>query len=231
MLALNEVRFQWPGSDAFALTIESFQLASGEKLFLKGPSGSGKSTLLSLICGIVAADSGSIVIDGTDLMRLSASQADRLRADKIGIIFQQFNLLPYGSLVQNVMLPLQFSRARRLRASSKGPVEEEAARLLVRLGLPPELFMRGVGRLSIGQQQRVAVARAMIGSPRLIIADEPTSALDSDSRDEFLQLLLEETSRVDASLILVSHDQSLAPAFDRRMDIGDIATTQAPGVI
>jgi putative ABC transport system ATP-binding protein len=149
-----------------------------------------------------------------------------LRADKLGIIFQQFNLLPYGSMLQNVLLPLRFSSARRERASTRGTPEDEARRLLQRLGLPPDQHARGVTRLSIGQQQRVAVARAIIGSPRLIIADEPTSALDADNRDEFLKLLFEEVTRVNAGLILVSHDQSLASGFDRRMDIGEIASTR-----
>ena len=231
LLALNEVQFHWPGRDGFTLSVDSFSLDYGEKLFLKGPSGSGKSTLLSLICGIVSPDSGSVCIDGTDIAKLGASQADRLRADKLGIIFQQFNLLPYGSMLQNVLLPLQFSSARRERASANGTPEDEAQRLLQRLGLSPDQHARGVTRLSIGQQQRVAVARAIIGSPRLIIADEPTSALDADNRDEFLKLLFEEVTRVNAGLILVSHDQSLASGFDRRMDISDIASTAATEVV
>jgi len=231
LLALNDVRFHWPGRDGFSLSVDSFRLDFGEKLFLKGPSGSGKSTLLSLICGIVLPDSGSVCIDGTDIAKLGASQADRLRADKLGIIFQQFNLLPYGSMLQNVLLPLQFSSARRERASANGTPEDEAQRLLQRLGLSPDQHARGVTRLSIGQQQRVAVARAIIGSPRLIIADEPTSALDADNRNEFLKLLFEEVTRVNAGLILVSHDQSLASGFDRRMDISDVASTAATEVV
>ncbi|MCP4010490.1 MAG: ABC transporter ATP-binding protein [Proteobacteria bacterium] len=229
LLALNDIRFHWPGRDGFALSVDSLRLDFGEKLFLKGPSGSGKSTLLSLICGIVSPDSGSIRIDGTDIARLGASRADRLRADKFGIIFQQFNLLPYGNMLQNVLLPLQFSSARRERVSAGGMPAEEARRLLQRLGLAPDQHARRVTRLSIGQQQRVAVARAMIGNPRLIIADEPTSALDSDNRDEFLKLLFEEVTRANAGLILVSHDQSLASRFDRRVDISEIASTTLPG--
>jgi putative ABC transport system ATP-binding protein len=229
LLALNDVRFHWPGRDGFALSVDAFSLDYGEKLFLKGPSGSGKSTLLSLICGIVSPDCGSICIDDVDIAQLSASRADRLRADKLGIIFQQFNLLPYGSMLQNVLLPLQFSRARRERASAGGTPADEARRLLTRLGLAADQHVRGVTRLSIGQQQRVAVARAIIGNPRLIIADEPTSALDADNRDEFLKLLFEEVTRANAGLILVSHDQSLASRFDRRMEISEIANTSLPG--
>ena len=229
LLALNDVRFHWPGDDGFSLAIDAFTLDYGEKLFMRGPSGSGKSTLLSLICGIVRPDRGSIVIDGTDIAQLSPSRADRLRADKLGIIFQQFNLLPYGSMLQNVLLPLQFSSTRRERATAGGTAVSEARRLLERLGLQPALHDRGVTRLSIGQQQRVAVARAMIGNPRLIIADEPTSALDADNRDEFLKLLFEEAERASASLILVSHDPALAASFDRQKDIDEIASTLLPG--
>jgi putative ABC transport system ATP-binding protein len=226
LLRLDGVRFHWPGADGFSLAVDGFRLEQREKLFLKGPSGSGKSTLLSLVCGILPPHSGEIVIDGTDIAQLGASRSDRLRADKLGIIFQQFNLLPYGSMLQNVLLPLQFSRTRRERASASTSAEDEARRLLLRLGLETGLHTRGVTRLSIGQQQRVAVARAMIGKPRLIIADEPTSALDSDNRDEFLKLLFEEVSRAGAGLILVSHDRSLAPDFDRQVDIDDIASRQ-----
>ena len=229
LLALNDVRFHWPGDDGFSLAIDAFALGYGEKLFMRGPSGSGKSTLLSLICGIVRPDSGNIVIDGTDIAQLSPGRADRLRADKLGIIFQQFNLLPYGSMLQNVLLPLQFSSTRRERATTGGTAVSEARRLLERLGLQPALHDRGVTRLSIGQQQRVAVARAMIGNPRLIIADEPTSALDADNRDEFLKLLFEEAERASASLILVSHDPALAASFDRQKDIDEIASTLLPG--
>lgn len=228
LLIMNGVRFRWPERNGFSLTVDSFSLAYGEKLFLKGPSGSGKSTLLSLICGIVSPDSGSIRIDGVEITSLRASQTDRLRADKIGIIFQQFNLLPYGNMLQNVLMPLHFSRERSARAAANGPVADEVSRLLGRLGLDESLHSRSVTRLSIGQQQRVAVARAIIGNPRLIIADEPTSALDSDNRDEFLKLLFEEVSRAGASLIMVSHDDSLAPRFDRKLEIAEITSTLSP---
>jgi putative ABC transport system ATP-binding protein len=231
LLSLKDVSFHWPGRNGFSLGVKSFTLAVGEKLFLKGASGSGKSTLLSLICGIVSPSSGSICIAGVDIARLRASQVDRFRVDNFGIIFQQFNLLPYGSMLENVLLPLQFSRERRMRATAAGTANAEATRLLLRLGLPQDLHTQAVTRLSIGQQQRVAVARAMIGNPRLVIADEPTSALDSENRDEFMKLLFEEVSRAQAGLIMVSHDDNLAAGFDRKLEISEITITDRPATV
>ena len=221
LLALNEVRFHWPGRDGFALSVDSFSLDYGEKLFLKGPSGSGKSTLLSLICGIVSPDSGSICIDGVDIAQLSASRADRLRADKLGIIFQQFNLLPYGSMLQNVLLPLQFSHARRERASAGGMPADEARRLLQRLGLAAEQHARGVTRLSIGQQQRVAVARALASRPDIIFADEPTGNLDSTTGAEILDFMRRAVREFGQTIVMVTHDPNAASYADRVVFVAD----------
>ena len=229
LLALEKIQFCWSKNASFILSLDSLRLGVGEKVFLEGPSGSGKSTLLSLICGIIRPDRGSICIDDIDIVKLGAGQVDRLRADKLGVIFQQFNLLPYGSVIQNVLLPLQFSERRRKQASVSGTPKEEARRLLQRLGISTDLHEQKVAQLSIGQQQRVAVGRAIIGDPQLVIADEPTSALDHDSRDQFLTLLFEETARVNAGLILVSHDRSLASDFDRQLDIREIVRTAVIG--
>ena len=155
--------------------------------------------------------------------RLRGGASDRFRAEEFGIIFQMFNLLPYGSIIDNVLLPLRFARARRMRAAAHGPPADEARRLLGRLGLAASLYRRAAPTLSVGQQQRVAVARALIGQPTFVIADEPTSALDHDHRDAFLDLLFEEVRRADATLIMVSHDQSLAQRFDRTVALADVA--------
>src|SRR6185436_5282882 len=175
VIRMSGVRFTWPGRNAFSLTIDSFALPAGKRILLIGPSGSGKSTFLSLICGIVAPQSGQIDILGTDITKLPASARDGFRAEHFGIIFQIFNLLPYGTVIDNVVLPLSFAPKRRKRATAKGPAEDEAVRLLARLGLEPRLT-RGpsAADLSVGQQQRVAAARALIGSPAVIVADEPT---------------------------------------------------------
>jgi putative ABC transport system ATP-binding protein len=224
VIAMAGVEFAWRGRNAFSLTVERFSLPRAKRVLLIGPSGSGKSTFLSLICGIVAPQAGRIEILGTDITRLPASARDGFRAEHFGIIFQIFNLLPYGTVIDNVLLPLSFAPGRRKRATSKGPAEDEAVRLLTRLGLEPHLT-RGpsAASLSVGQQQRVAAARALIGSPEVIVADEPTSALDRNRQAAFLELLFGEVAEAGATLIMVSHDESLAPRFDQVMRLDEIA--------
>lgn len=219
-IQIEGLRFAWKGDDP-VLDVPSFALARGERLFLRGASGSGKSTLLGVIAGVLQADAGRVSVLGEDLSQLSSAARDRMRADHLGVIFQMFNLVPYLSVVGNVTLPLKFS-VRRRKAVSGAP-DDEARRLLGRLGLTdPGLLARRVSDLSVGQQQRVAAARAVIGGPEIVIADEPTSALDSEVRDRFITLLSEETARTGAALLFVSHDASLANLFDRAVDLADI---------
>ena len=229
VLRLCEVRFAWPGNRDFALSIEAFQLYAGESLLLTGPSGSGKSTLLSLLCGIVRPASGLVEGFGCDLTKLRGAAGDRFRADHFGIIFQMFNLLPYASVLDNVLLPLSFSKVRLQRATGDGAAAAEAGRLLGRLGLGDDLLPRRASALSVGQQQRVAAARALIGRPDVIIADEPTSALDPARRQSFLSLLLEEVEAAGASLVMVSHDPLLADRFDRVLPIEELLGAGAAG--
>jgi len=224
VIRLSGVRFTWPGRNAFSLAVDGFALPAGKRILLIGPSGSGKSTFLSLLCGIIAPQAGGIDILGTDITRLPASARDGFRAEHFGIIFQIFNLLPYGTVIDNVLLPLSFAPRRRKRATAKGSAEDEAVRLLTRLGLEPHLTRgRSAANLSVGQQQRVAVARALIGSPELIVADEPTSALDRNRQAAFLDLLFTEVAEAGATLIMVSHDESLGPRFDQVMRLDEIA--------
>ncbi|EIK52844.1 ABC transporter ATP-binding protein [Stutzerimonas stutzeri TS44] len=222
LLELDDLGFAWPGQ-AELLDIPRFRLARGESLFLKGPSGSGKTTLLGLIGGVQRAGRGSVRLLGEDLGRLSAGARDRFRVDHTGYIFQQFNLLPFLPVHENVCLPCRFSRLRAGRAIQRhGGLPQAAAALLEQLGLPATLLARRADTLSIGQQQRVAAARALIGQPELVIADEPTSALDTDSRGAFLDLLFSECRAAGASLLFVSHDQSLAPHFDRSLTLAEL---------
>jgi len=206
------------------LDIPGLEVAQGERLFLEGASGSGKSTLLCLVAGILTPDSGRVEVLGESLAELTAAARDRFRADRIGFVFQMFNLLPYLSLIDNVILPCRFSAARASAVSEPSrTLGDEAVRLLDRLGLATDaLRRRPVTELSIGQQQRVAVARALIGRPALVIADEPTSALDARMRLNFVDLLLEECGHTGSTVLFVSHDPTLAPSFDRSISMGDV---------
>ncbi len=225
---IKDVAFSWRGRTAFSLAVPEFSVAAGERVFLLGESGSGKSTFLSLICGINLPNRGDVAIAGTHLSELKPAARDRFRAENIGVIFQMFNLLPYASPLENILLPLSF--APNLRRRIKEPTAE-ALRLTRSLGLPDALVLRaGTTELSIGQQQRVAAARALIGQPKLILADEPTSSLDASAQEAFVALLMEQAAEVGATLIMVSHDQRLAAQFDRRVDLADIAQVTRGGV-
>ena len=225
------VRFAWPGRQAFTLTVERFDASPRETVLITGPSGSGKSTLLSLLCGVLSPSEGSIAILGTDLTRLSAAARDRFRAEHFGIIFQMFNLLPYLSILDNVLLPLSFARGRRQRVVENGRTDEtEARRLLGSMGLDADAFAgQPAAALSVGQQQRVAAARALIGAPEIVVADEPSSALDRNRQQEFLDLLFQDVGEAGATLITVSHDESLAPRFDRVLALDEIAAVHQGG--
>lgn len=226
LVRMTGVRFAWRGARAFSLAVDDFTLAARERVLLVGPSGTGKSTFLSLLCGIVTPSEGRLEVLGTDIAGLSSSRRDHFRAEHFGIIFQMFNLLPYGSVIDNVVLPLSFAKARRARAARNGSAEDEARRLLASLGLEPdELEGLSAASLSVGQQQRVAAARALIGAPELIVADEPTSALDRDRQEAFLDLLFADVEAAGSGLMMVSHDESLGTRFDRVLRLDDIAVT------
>ncbi len=217
-IAISDLRFGYGPDDVLA--IDELRVATSQRVFLFGPSGCGKSTLLAIIGGVLAPGGGSVSILGEDLSNMNGAARDRIRADHVGFIFQQFNLVPYLSVVENVCLPCRYSRRRLQRArDADGSVEKSAARLLSALGIDEPLRQRKSTDLSVGQQQRVAAARALIGRPELIIADEPTSSLDAGHRSEFIGLLLSECERSDSTVIFVSHDASLANNFDVSIDL------------
>ena len=228
VLHLTDVSFGWePGKTL--LTIGDFRIEKGESVFLKGPSGSGKSTLLGLIGGVLTPGSGEINIAGNNIANAAPARRDQVRADHLGIIFQQFNLLPYLSVLGNITLPCRFSAQRkRTSAETYASPAQEAEALVASLGLPPDTLRQTVSKLSVGQQQRVAVARALIGSPQLIIADEPTSALDEENRDKFIELLNAQRAKFESSLLFVSHDRTLAKHFDRAIELSAINTALSP---
>jgi len=220
ILNLNDVRYRWPGRASFDLHVPELSLAAAETVLLLGESGSGKSTLLSLICGTVMARSGAVCVAGTEIAKLSAGQRDRFRGEHIGLIFQQFNLLPFASVRDNILLPLRFAP---LRAGRVDHPSAEAARLCRDLGLPGGILGAQAGSLSVGQQQRVAAARALIGTPPLIVADEPTSSLDAATQATFLELLFAQSRAFGSTVLMVSHDARLADQFDRVIQMSDIA--------
>lgn len=199
-------------------------MGARERVFLQGPSGSGKSTLLNLIGGVLLPQRGSVKCLGMDLAGLKAKARDEFRGDHMGFIFQMFNLLPYFSAIENVTLPCEFSKKKSQRVlEHASSLEEEANRLLCELKLDgKQLAGKNVTQLSVGQQQRVATARALMGRPELIIADEPTSALDANIRDSFLKLLFAECEKSGTALIFVSHDLKIGERFDRVVSLKDI---------
>jgi putative ABC transport system ATP-binding protein len=202
------------------LKIRELAIAKGEKLFLHGPSGSGKTTLLGILSGVLKANEGSIKVLEQDLARMSSSARDALRGAHIGYIFQMFNLIPYLNVFENIVLPCQVNRERGQRLNGV-PLEKAAKGIAERLGIGSIVFEK-VTDLSVGQQQRVAAGRALLGAPELIIADEPTSALDEDHRRDFLDLLFVQCREIGSTLIFVSHDRRMMPLFDRGISLSEI---------
>lgn len=227
---MADVAFAY-GTSPPVLALGEVAVAPGERVFIEGPSGSGKSTLLALVGGVVAPSRGVVEVFGEEVSALSAGARDRFRADHMGFVFQMFNLLPYLSVQDNVLLPCRFSKARAGRAAEGGgraALLEEAKRLLDRLGLDEGFLTRSAASLSIGQQQRVAAARALIGRPQLIIADEPTSALDAGNRERFAQLLIDECAAANTTVLFASHDPANAALFDRHLSMREMNTAWSP---
>lgn len=222
-IQLQAVQYRWTPRQEPVLDIAEFRVAKGEKVFVQGPSGSGKSTLLGILGGVLLPQTGDVYILGSRLNGMRGRRRDSFRATHIGFIFQMFNLLPYLSLVENVLLPCRFSRQRKRNAQQRvGDLRAEAVRLLADLGLDEALHDNDATQLSVGQQQRVAVARALIGRPEILIADEPTSALDADAQEGFLKLLFQECNAANTTVIFVSHNAALATQFDRSVELAEI---------
>ena len=222
-IQINAVKFHWSNKSKFKLHIPELSVDKGEKVLLLGESGSGKTTLLSLICGFLTPLSGNIQLNEKLINDLSATKRDQYRSDNIGIIFQQFNLLPYANVIDNILLPLYFSKLRSANISNQ---REAAISICQSLRLPEDVVNMKASELSVGQQQRVAVARALIGNPPLVIADEPTSSLDTDAQNLFLDLMFSQVASSNSTLLMVSHDKSLSSKFDRVIDMKNVSVKE-----
>tara|TARA_B100000242_G_scaffold292017_1_gene266508 strand:- start:1489 stop:2175 length:687 start_codon:yes stop_codon:yes gene_type:complete len=219
IVKIESLRFQWSKNNNFKIFVPKLEVGRGKKVLFLGESGSGKTTLLSLICGFLEPLSGSISINDKIISNLTSTNKDAYRSDNIGIIFQQFNLLPYANVIDNIVLPLYFSKQRSKKVENK---TNAAMTLCDQLRLPESILNQKASNLSVGQQQRVAVARALIGSPSIIVADEPTSSLDTEAQELFLDLMFDQISKNSSTLLMVSHDKSLTNYFDQVIDINEI---------
>lgn len=224
MLSLRNVRksFILPdGQPLPILNVAAFDVAAGEQLVLVGQSGGGKTTLLHCIAGIIRPDAGSIMIDGTDVVKLGEAARDRFRARNIGYVFQTFNLLPGFSALENVLLGMSFCGLK---------VDEARARhLLDRVGLSKRLTHKPP-MLSVGEQQRVAVARALANKPKLLLADEPTASIDARHQQQVLDLIRDTCREENVALLLVTHSPQVAEQFTRVERLEALNQPQTAGV-
>ena len=213
----SSLHYRYPKTKNDVLAIERWQVLRGQHLFLQGASGSGKSTLLQLLCGL-RVGSGELSIADTKIAQLNQAKRNRFRAKHIGVVFQHFNLIPYLSALDNIMLA----------ASLSGQSNEaliQAEHLLDQMGLASVTWHQSTHELSVGQQQRVAIARALINSPELLLLDEPTSALDEDNQARFMETLVEHlTQQPNTAVIFVSHDSRLATYFDQSVHMSNICS-------
>jgi putative ABC transport system ATP-binding protein len=223
LVRLTNVEFQYDSAKEKTLDIPKLEISRGEKVFLFGPSGSGKSTFLEILAGVLTPQSGQVEILGKNLATMKSHERDLFRAGHLGYVFQSFNLIPYLSVEENILLPLSLSAVRRDRIQN---AEAEVTHLCEALGIAA-FRARRVTELSVGQQQRVAVARALLGSPELILADEPTSSLDFDHREKFIQLLFRVCEEKGTTVLFVSHDRGLEKLFSRSISFHDINRVKA----
>ncbi|NVK24008.1 MAG: ABC transporter ATP-binding protein [Gammaproteobacteria bacterium] len=222
VIKLEGISHRYKQKNAPSLVIPAWQVESQQQVFLHGDSGSGKSTLLNLLSGVLTPTEGSIEVLGENLTKMSSAQRDQFRAQNIGVVFQTFNLIPYLSVLENIQLAVYFA------SKSQHQVIERAEHLLSNLHLDLNILKKPVSQLSIGQQQRVAIVRALINEPELLLVDEPTSALDASARDAFLNVLINTSKTNNTSMIFVSHDKAIEHYFSQSVEI--TALTEQQGV-
>lgn len=225
MIEIKNLKFKYANHKQQTLNIPAFQMKKNEKVFLFGPSGCGKTTFLEALAGVIQPASGQILIAGQDIVPLSQPEKDRVRGLKMGYIFQNFNLIPYLNAQENILLPLQLI-PEKIATAGITDLQSDLKKISQKLGIE-SLLQKNVTELSVGQQQRVAAARALIGRPQIILADEPTSALDFDHREKFVQLLFEMANQQQTAILFVSHDRSLQNLFDRSVQFSEMNSVEA----
>ncbi|MBI2421729.1 MAG: ABC transporter ATP-binding protein [Candidatus Hydrogenedentes bacterium] len=216
-LALDCVRFAYP-QGRFTLALDALHVAAGERIAIVGPSGSGKTTLLNLIAGIITPEQGAVRLGETVINTLSDASRRAFRIQHIGFVFQDFSLLDYLNVLQNILLPFRVNPVLTLDAN----VTERARRCADELGLAGKLD-RPIQQLSQGERQRVALCRALVTAPRLLLADEPTGNLDPRTKQHAMEVLTAQRQQSGATLLMVTHDHSLLSGFDRVIDFATLA--------
>lgn len=229
LIQVQNLHYRYPTAEHDTLYIPEFNLNKGERVFLYGPSGSGKTTLLEILAGILKVHRGEVKIAHQNLATLSEKARDQFRAKHIGYIFQSFNLIPYLTVRENIELPIHMNPEKAAKVS-KADLEQTIHHLCQRLGIET-LLSKNVTELSVGQQQRVAVARALCGKPEVILADEPTSSLDTDHRERFLQLMFELCDQYGTTVLFVSHDRTIQHLFSRAVSLDAINKAGTAGSV
>ena len=218
MIEVSDLEFAYPGQQ-FQLRVEKFSVAAGEQVALIGPSGSGKSTLLHLLAGIALPDKGKVIIAEQDLANLRRSARNSFRIANVGLVFQSFELLPYLSALDNLLLPFRLSSQAELSASVRQRARELAGGLEI-----ADKLSRFPNQLSQGEQQRVAIGRALIIEPPLLLADEPTGNLDPKNKQRVLDLMLESASQRGVTVVMVTHDHALLDHFETVYEVAPDAS-------
>ena len=214
-MMLNATGLKYRYQDGKTIKFPEIEIERGQRVLISGVSGCGKTTLLSLIAGTLKLQDGDITFDKNEYSKMSSILLDKFRADHIGYIFQTLNLIPFLSVTENIALGIKFSSTRKSKVND---LSQEVIRLITSLGLEKEILNTPIDQLSVGQQQRTAVARALLGMPDLILADEPTSALDNDTTKKFLREVMNTFDPSHQAIIMVSHDLSIASYFDTVID-------------
>lgn len=217
MISIKDLDFSYDRDD-FCLRVRELSILDGQRIAWLGPSGSGKTTLLHLVAGILAPDAGQIKTCGVELTALSDAQRRDFRITHCGLAFQEFELLDYLTVLDNVLLPYRINRTMQLSAA----VRQSAEQLLDQVDVQQATWRRP-DQLSHGQRQRVAVCRALVTQPKLVLADEPTANLDPTNKQRVLDLLDEYVDRTGATLVVVTHDHQVADRFDRTVDLAELA--------